>query len=120
MTESGRRDEMPAELEAVFAAARAARPEPDARLMAEIIASAEAEAAAKVPRPDAWPRRRSLAELWRGLGGWPVAGTLAASLLLGVAVGGQPPVPLPCPPETTLGADLAGLPPGVDEFLTEG
>lgn len=120
MAESDRREEMPPELEAVFAAARAARPEPDAALMAAILAAAEAE----IPvRPAPVGRRRGgPAAFWRGLGGWPVAGTLAASLLLGVAIGGQPQVPLPWPPEVAadIGDDLAGLLPGVDDFLTEG
>lgn len=122
MGESDRRDEMPPELEAVFAAARAVRPEPGPELMAAILAAAEAEAPARRAVAPARQRTGGLAAVWRAFGGWPVAGTLAASLLLGVAIGGQPQVPLPWPPEvaTDSGDDLAGLLPGVDDFLTEG
>lgn len=119
-------------LDAAFAAARTARPLPSVALMAAIAADAAREAAAARPRPaPARPRparaaARPRAGFWRALGGWPAAGTLAASLLFGVGVGAQQAVPLSAldllgPAARTAGdTDLADLLPGIDAFLTEG
>ncbi|PKP84144.1 MAG: dihydroorotate dehydrogenase [Alphaproteobacteria bacterium HGW-Alphaproteobacteria-2] len=118
-------------LDAAFAAARAARPQPSAALMAAIRADAAREAAAapRAARPRPAPARASTrpwAGFWRALGGWPSAGTLAASLVLGIAIGGQQAVPLAgldilAPASGPLDeAAVADLLPGIDAFLTEG
>lgn len=114
-------------LDAAFAAARAARPQPSAALMEAIRADAAREAAATPRRPaPARPAARHRAGFWRMLGGWPAAGTLAASLVLGIAVGAQQAVPLAgldllAPAPDTLAETAAtDLLPGIDAFLTEG
>lgn len=77
-----------AALEAAFAAARAARPQPGAALIARILADAEAEAARRAaPRGPAGV----LAAFYRALGGAPAAASLGLAAAAGLWIGISPP-----------------------------
>ena len=120
MTETPDQRAEEAELDALFAAARAHPPVPPEALMARVADAAAAEAAA---RPTAAPvalRPRGLRMVVAGLGGWPglagLATAAAAGIVIGVAV-----------PETLhllevgagFGYDLSGFQPGYGVFLGE-
>ena len=85
------RDDM-AELDAAFAAARDAQPEPSDALMARIMADAAAVQAGRVAavRPSARRARRG-AKVLALLGGWPALGGLVTATVAGVWLGLNPP-----------------------------
>ncbi len=73
------------ELDAVFAAGRAAGPVPSDDLMARILADADAQIA---PQPAEVPARPGLwSSLLAGIGGWPAAAGLAAAAITGLMIG---------------------------------
>jgi hypothetical protein len=74
-------------LEAFFAAARGAAPEPSAELLTRIMAGAEAELAARAAPPAAAPRRWRLANLVKTLGGWPALAGMATAAATGLWLG---------------------------------
>lgn len=83
-------------LEAAFGAARRTPAEPDDALMARLVADAEAMAASRAPRSTpAQPGwlARALSGM-RLLGGWPAMTGLAASAVVGMWLGANPPAPI--------------------------
>lgn len=114
-------------LETFFEAARAAPAEPDAALMARVLADAgrvQAERrAAAVTRPlravPGW--RATLAE---AIGGWPAMAGLAAAMVAGIWIGVSPPAALAGIAQTVLGgasdAYLVDLDPAATFQITEG
>jgi len=110
-------DERSAEaLERAFAAARACPPEPSGALLAAILsdaAAAQPDGAGTFMHP-ARPRG-FWGALWRGLGGWPAGAALAASVVLGVALGYGAPDPVARIGAAVLGSSLSeGLASGGD------
>ena len=106
------------ELDGLFAAAKAAAPQPSPDLMARILADAEASVAAP-------PKRRP--SFWAGvlesIGGWPSAAGLATAAVAGLAIGLGTPDTL----ETLSGGYLAAggyqledLMPSYGDLLEEG
>ena len=85
-----------ARLEAAFEAARAARPEPSADLMARVLADAEASQAGFTATPGARarPRYGYLRQFFEALGGWPAMAGLTAAGIAGVWLGVSPDVGL--------------------------
>lgn len=105
-------------LEDFFAAGRAERAQPDAALMARILADAEAETAARAaPAPVRESRLRSVL---RGIGGWPALAGLATATVAGVWIGVAVP-DVTSPFVAGSGYDLNDLLPGYGaDLLVEG
>ena len=118
-----RRDD--AHLDAFFAAARADRPDPDAALLARVMADAADETArrahlAAVRRPAAARRGPGiLAVLTAALGGQGAVAGLAAAGLAGLWLGLAPPAPLQALSPALWGAGdaAAELIPDIDRVL---
>ena len=85
-----------ADLDGLFAAARAQVPGPSDDLMARVLADAQAEQATlavTAARPTVRPAGR-FEQMFRVLGGWPAMGGLATASVVGLWLGINPPVPL--------------------------
>ncbi|WP_246175755.1 hypothetical protein [Roseovarius bejariae] len=87
-------DRQETRLEAAFEAARAARPEPSAELMARVLADAEAAQAGFAPAPAPRPRSGYLRQFFETLGGWPAMAGLTAAGVAGIWLGVSPDVGL--------------------------
>ena len=81
------------ELEQFFAAGRSEMAEPDAALMARVLADANAEIDAREPRASGRSRRRIrfFAAVGSALGGWPVMASMATAAAAGVWIGAAAP-----------------------------
>ncbi|TCP21411.1 dihydroorotate dehydrogenase [Rhodovulum adriaticum] len=120
-----------AELDSLFEAARVSAPDPSAALLARIMDDAMAQAGARaVPDPAPAPqrrpggsvRRRLLACVLAGLGGWPSMAGLATAGVVGIWIGYADPVGLDAVTTAMLGGGYgpADLAPSLDTFLQEG
>ena len=108
-------------LEADFATARDAAPDPSDALMARVMADADA-VQAEMARARGMPAapRRGLAGVWRALGGWPAVAGLSTAAVTGIWIGVAPPDALAVTAQSVLGSDvLLALDGGDDVFLTE-
>jgi hypothetical protein len=76
-----------AALDALFGAARAARPDPSAALLARIAADAEAVAAELARQAAARPARGGFFGWLPAIGGWPALAGLATATVAGVWIG---------------------------------
>jgi len=96
-------------LAAHFEALKAQAPEPDAALMARIMADADREQAVHVA-PLARPSHSGLlAGLVNALGGWPAMAGLATAAVAGVWIGAVPPDGLAAAAQQVLGNDSTAL-----------
>jgi hypothetical protein len=86
MTERHESDD-DAALDALFGAARAARPDPSAALLARIAADAEAVAADRARQAAARPSRGGIFGWLPAIGGWPALAGLATAAVAGVWIG---------------------------------
>lgn len=91
-------------LEACFEAARKATPEPSADLFARVLADAEG-AQVHVDARISQSRPSWIAQVFKGLGGWPAMAGLATATVAGIWLGVSPPAPLEMAAETYLGLD---------------
>ena len=103
-------------LEAYFAAARKAAPEPPADLLERVAAAAEAGMA---PAPVATPRPRGLRAMAAAVGGWPGLAGLATATAAGVYLGVLAPQTLDLLMLGGTGVDLGAFQPGYGVFLGE-
>lgn len=115
------------DLEGLFAAARAAAPQPSTALLARIEADGLREQARHAQPARAAPKANLLARLLAALGGVPVAAGLVTATLVGVWIGLVQPAPLTVLTDR-LGGGLSGavtldsveLIPALDPFAAEG
>jgi len=76
------------ELDEIFAAGRAAVPEPSEAMLARVLADAEGELAARtVPAPRPRARDTLWTRILSGLGGWPAVAGMATATVAGVWLG---------------------------------
>jgi len=99
----------PDPLAAHFEALKAQAPEPDAALLARIMADADREQAARMAPPPRSSRSGLLAGLVRTLGGWPAMAGLATAAMAGVWIGAAPPAGLTAAAQQVLGNDTMAL-----------
>jgi hypothetical protein len=92
MSQTGKPDD---EMDAIFAAAHAHAPEPDADFLARVLADAEAvqDGFAAVPEPARAQRAPAcgLRGVFAALGGWPAVAGLGAAAVTGLWIGVAPP-----------------------------
>ncbi|MCZ7676116.1 MAG: hypothetical protein M5U35_09930 [Roseovarius sp.] len=96
-------------LKAHFEALKARVAEPDAALLARILADAEHEQAVRAAPAARRPRSGWLAAPVRALGGWPAMAGLATAALAGVWIGAAPPEGLAAAAQRMLDANAAVL-----------
>lgn len=88
-------DRQDEDLEALFAAARAAAPQPSAALLARVVADAYAEQPAGRADPGPIPTAGGAFRRWfAGLGGGPVWAGLASVAVAGIWIGFAQPAPV--------------------------
>ena len=99
----------PDPLAAHFEALKARAAEPDAALLARIMADADREQAAHMAPPPRPSRSGLLAGLVNALGGWPAMAGLATAAVAGVWIGAAPPDGLTAVAQQMMGGDTATL-----------
>ena len=107
MSKTGKPDE---ELDAMFAAARAQAPKPDADFLARVLGDAESvqdgfavKAAAVRAKPAPFSGLRSV---FAALGGWPAVAGLGAAAVTGLWIGVAPPEGLSMRAQMVWGEDV--------------